>query len=53
MIDPQLRLILLGACDSIKNLFPEHSDRQSLLRQALPYLSCEDIKYWANFYNLD
>jgi hypothetical protein len=48
-----LHYIILGVCDAIKALFPEHPDKKALLRQSLPYLSCEDLDYWVDYYNLN
>lgn len=51
-MDTSLQPIILGACDTIKTLFPQHPDKRSLLKKALPYLSEEDLDHWTAFFKL-
>jgi hypothetical protein len=48
----RLQCVILGACDAIKELFPEHPDKRSLLKRALPYLSEEDADHWCEYFGL-
>jgi hypothetical protein len=43
---------ILGACETIRVLYPNHLDKPSLLRQIFPYLSLKEVVYWARFYSL-
>jgi hypothetical protein len=43
---------MLGACDTIKSLFPHHPDKKTLLKKAFPYLSDIDLDYWISFFKL-
>jgi hypothetical protein len=48
----RMQCLVLGACDAIKALFPDHPDKRSLLKQSLPYLTDEDLDHWVDFYGL-
>jgi hypothetical protein len=52
MENQRLQCVILGARDAIEELFPEHPDKRSLLKRALPYLSEEDADHRCEYFGL-